>query len=128
MNTNRYISPANAPVVKGLEAHEVVYAKNQPEYNPLRTLLSNTKEGRVMSRWSPTPEQRPAIAEGENIFLELLTFGNPLQPILMSVGDPDLDRVALHFGFPAESPFSETAFMTLPDYDPAVEVKFLNTL
>lgn len=100
MNSNRYLSPADRPVVDGLEAHEVVYAKNQPEYNPLRTLRSNTKECRVLSRWSPTPEQRQALAEGADIFLELLTFGNPLQPILMSVGEMGTEFVRESFKLP----------------------------
>jgi hypothetical protein len=100
MNSNRYLSPADGPVVEGLEAHEVVYAANQAQYNPLRTLRSNTEGCRVLSRWSPTPEQREALAEGADIFLELLTFGFPLQPILMSVGEMGTEFVAREFGLP----------------------------
>lgn len=98
----RYLNPAAGPVVDGLEAHEVVYAKNQPEYNALRTLRSNTAEGRVLSRWSPTAEQRQALAEGADIFLELLTFGNPLQPILMSVGEMGPEFVTREFALVTE--------------------------
>ena len=43
----------------------------------------------MVSRWSPTAEQRKAIAEGKDIFLELLTFRQPLQPIIMYLGDDD---------------------------------------
>lgn len=82
-----YLEPANRPVVEGLEAHEVIYAKNQPEYNPLRTLLSNTQERRVLSRWTLTPEQRRDVLNGADIFLELMTFGRPLQPIRLAIGD-----------------------------------------
>lgn len=100
MNSNRYLSPADRPVVDGLEAQEVVYAKDQPEYIPLRTLRSNTAEARVLSRWALTPEQREAVAAGADIYLELLTFGNPLQPILMSVGEMGSEFVARQFELP----------------------------
>lgn len=82
-----YLEPASVPVVPGTEAREVVYAKDQPEYNPLRTLVSEDTKRAVLSRWSPTAEQRKAIAEGKDIFLKLLTFHRPLQPILIFLAD-----------------------------------------
>jgi hypothetical protein len=45
-----YLQPHNGPVVDGLEQQEVVYAKDQPEYNPLRTLKSSGRMGAVISR------------------------------------------------------------------------------
>lgn len=89
-----FLQPKDGPVVAGEEASEVVYAKDQPEYIPLRTQKSEWREGGVVSRWSPTEEQRKAIAEGKDIFLELLTFHQPLQPILMYIGD-DSDGPAI---------------------------------
>lgn len=86
-----YLNPRNGPVVDGLEQQEIVYAANQPEYIPLRTLKSNGPMGAVISRWALTPEQRKAIAEGADIFLELSTFHGPLQPIRMAVSDGKLD-------------------------------------
>lgn len=86
-----FLSPKDGPVVEGLEAQETVYAKDQPEYTPLRTLRSSDEAGRVISRWAPTPEQRKAIADGADIYLELLTFNGPLQPIRMAVSDGKLD-------------------------------------
>lgn len=82
-----YLSPADKPVIDGLQHAEVVFAEHQPEYIPLRTLTGNTLERPVLSRWTLTPEQRKAVAEGADILLQLLTFGNPLQPILMMVAD-----------------------------------------
>ncbi|RJP17198.1 MAG: hypothetical protein C4529_14985 [Deltaproteobacteria bacterium] len=98
-----YLQPADRPVVDGLEGHEVVYAKDQPEYIPLRCLRSNAYTGSVLSRWTLTPEQRQLVAEGGDIFLELLTFGHPLQPIMIAVGnDPEPwffeDRYQLRLG------------------------------
>jgi hypothetical protein len=33
-----FVEPHDGPVVVGLEKFETVYAKNQPQYHPLRTL------------------------------------------------------------------------------------------
>lgn len=85
-----YLHPADRPVVDGLEKHEVVYAKDQPQYIPLRCLRARTPFVEVLSRWTLTPEQRKMIAEGADIFLELSTFGMPLQPIRLQVSaDPE---------------------------------------
>ena len=85
-----YLHPADRPVVDGLEKHEVVYAKDQPEYILLRCLRSNTPSGRVISRWTLTPEQRKMVAEGADVFLSLYTFGRPLQPIQLAISaDPE---------------------------------------
>lgn len=82
-----YLSPKNGPVFEGLEHREVVYAKDQPEYIPLRTLVSAGTDRKVLSRWTFTDKQRQAIANGADIYLELSTFGRPLQPIRMIVSD-----------------------------------------
>src|SRR5581483_11924856 len=85
-----FLKPAERPVIDALEKYEIFFAKNQPEYSPLRALSSNTKDGRVMSRWALTPELRKAIAEGADIFITQLTFGKALQPISVAIGDdPD---------------------------------------
>ena len=65
---------------------EVTFARNQPQYRPLPTVILDGREGRVISRWTLSPEERAAIAAGEDIYLEQLTFGNPLQPQRPSVG------------------------------------------
>jgi hypothetical protein len=80
-----FLQPHDGPVIDDLKEYEVVYAESQPEYIPLRSLRSRTPEARVLSRWSLTPEQRQMIAEGGDIYLELSTFGGPLQPIRMAV-------------------------------------------
>lgn len=90
MNENLmdYLSPFDGPVVLGRESEEIVYAKHQPEYIPLRCLVTDRENtGRVTSRWTLTPEQRKKVSEGSDVFLTLLTFGQPLQPIQIVVGD-----------------------------------------
>lgn len=82
-----YLKPKNGPVVAELESLEIVFAKDQPEYPPLRALRSTAPRGNVLTRWAPTQQQRECIAHGADIFLSLSTFGNPLQPIQMIVAD-----------------------------------------
>jgi len=102
-----YMAPADAPVFKGLEHIEIVFAKDQPQYNPLRCLRGRGRFVPVLSRWSFTPEQRSAIADGGDVILELSTFGQPLSPIRMAVThgeiDPDWVRVSL-LDMPAMKP------------------------
>jgi hypothetical protein len=82
---------AEGPVIPGLEMFELEYAKDQPEYRPLRALRSMAGEGAILTRWTLTPEQRQAIAAGADVFLEVLTFAQPLQPVLLFVGPtPDV--------------------------------------
>lgn len=83
----RYLRQKDGPVFPGLEQQEVVYAANQPQYTPLRTLVSAGIEKKVLSRWALTEEQRKAVADGADIFLQLHTFGAPLQPVVMALGD-----------------------------------------
>lgn len=84
-----YLSPADRPVIDDWESIEIVYAKEQSEYIPLRTLVSKGVEKNVISRWTLTPKQRTEIANGADLFLILMTFGHPLQPIRMAVSDGD---------------------------------------
>ena len=94
-----YMKPKDGPVIEGMESEEIVYAADQPQYIPLRTLKSQGAWGRVISRWTFTDEQRKAIAEGADVLLELSTFNRPLQPIRMMVSDgnvnPEWVRVTL---------------------------------
>jgi hypothetical protein len=83
--TEFYLRPKDGPIIPELESLEVVLAKDQPGYAPLRVLRSSAPEGYCVSRWALTADQRSMIADGADIFLVLLTFGNPLQPIQMAV-------------------------------------------
>lgn len=81
-----FLSPSEKPVVEGLEKHEVTFAKNQSQYNPLRTVRGRTRAVPVLSRWALTDQQRQAISEGADIYLEVNTGGDQLQPIRMAIG------------------------------------------
>lgn len=61
----------------------VVFAKNQPEYNPLPAHVS--ANGHVVtSCWKLTPEEWDIFKETRCIFLSQCTFGSALQPIALS--------------------------------------------
>jgi hypothetical protein len=64
-----------------------VYARNQPQYNNLPSVA--TPSGIVITRWSPTEDERRQILLGEDIYLATHTFNKPIQPISMSVGPQD---------------------------------------
>lgn len=78
-----------SPVVPGYDLPETVYAKDQPEYQPLPVVKIEGPEGQVLSRWHLSPEDRQRIAEGQDVYLWVSTFGRPLQPVLLEVKSPD---------------------------------------
>lgn len=105
----KFLRPADRPVVEGLEAHEVIFAKTQSEYTPLRTIRAHNFGRAVLSRWTLTEDERREIAAGADIYLELMTFeeldGTPkaLQPIRIAVGrDVDPDYIREQYSLPAK--------------------------
>lgn len=72
------------------EAELVTFAKDQPQYRPLPVARLPGYRGVLISRWTLTPEERAAIAAGEDLYIQHLTFNNPLQPLLPTVGLPEL--------------------------------------
>lgn len=78
-----------SPVVKGFEDLEVVFAKDQPEYLPLPALPSGDQ---VITHWRLSWSERlRALIKGD-LYLTLLTFRRPLQPISLSLKRPELTR------------------------------------
>lgn len=92
----------------------VIFAKDQPQYMPLPArlgvqdfgtgrLFESTEAGlaagvqaahlvpTVITEWRLTEEERALIARGENIRLRVLTFGDPLQPVQITVTTPEGD-------------------------------------
>jgi hypothetical protein len=71
-------------------AGEITIAEDQLEYKPLVGALYENQQGHtiILTRWRFTAEDRRRIAEGEDLYLGIMTFGAPLQPIDISVG-PD---------------------------------------
>jgi hypothetical protein len=74
------------PVVNGLEPYESKIGgpeQGQPEFLTLHSLCS--PEGKVMSRWEPTPEERQAIADGADVYLTIHTGNKGYPPTSVQV-------------------------------------------
>ncbi len=73
------------------KSQNVTYAENQPEYLPLPA--HKDPDGVVTSCWKMTLIERvQAIFHGW-IYLEMHTFNQPVQPVMMYVSDP-IEKVA----------------------------------
>ena len=64
------------------EGQNVVYAKDQPEYLPLPAHKS--PQGTVTSCWKLMWRERMSVLFCGRVYLTLLTFNEPLQPIRMA--------------------------------------------
>jgi len=64
----------------------VVYAKNQPEYLLLPS--HKAKNGTVTSCWEMSIKERLKVLWTGKIYLQILTFNQPLQPQRMDTSNP----------------------------------------
>lgn len=60
--------------------HNVIYAKDQPEYIPLPVFKSDTPQGECVSCWSLSFRERIKILFTGKIWVSLMTFNKPLTP------------------------------------------------
>lgn len=74
------------PWVPGNDApngwQKVVFAKDQPPYIPLPAILE--RDGTAHTCWHLSVRERIQAFFGGKVYLSLLTFNEPLQPIRMS--------------------------------------------
>jgi hypothetical protein len=77
-----------SPVVPGAKLPEVVYAKDQPAYQPLPAYRA--EDGTVLTRWKLSWRERLAVLFTGNLYIWLLTFNQPLQPIQIQVEQPEV--------------------------------------
>lgn len=93
----RHYLASTRHVVPGLEPFEINLGG--PSYVTVPALVSGDALKKHMTRWKVSPEARAAVAAGADIYLELLTFGRAMQPILISVsGELDKDAIAEEYG------------------------------
>lgn len=78
------------PVVPGFDLPVTTYAKDQPEYNPLPCYLC--ENGTVVTRWRLTWRERLRILIGGSLWLSILTFHQPLQPVKLDTECPIIGR------------------------------------
>lgn len=67
----------------------VVFAANQPQYKPLPAEYRGGKSGEILTCWELSPEEIERVKETGKIWLSVLTFGQPLQPVYLSVDKPE---------------------------------------
>ena len=79
------MSPAS-PVFPDLDLPETVFAKNQPEYLPLPSY--RTDDGIVVTRWKLSFAERLTLLFSGNLWLSVLTYNRPLQPVKIEVHPP----------------------------------------
>lgn len=64
----------------------VTFAEDQPEYLPLPALRA--PDGRVVTCWGLTWRERLSVLLRGRLYIMVLTFNQPLQPILPAVVPP----------------------------------------
>ena len=73
-------------IVPGFDLPVTTFAKDQPEYIPLPAYIE--PDGCVTTRWHLTWKERLLIVVGGSLWLQVLTFHKPLQPVKLSATCP----------------------------------------
>jgi hypothetical protein len=81
------MTPIDVSPSRPVEGQHVVYAADQPEYNPLP--VWRKPQGEVVSRWRLTWRERIAALLGRPLYVEVLTFQAPLQPIYLTFSEDE---------------------------------------
>lgn len=78
--------------MKPLEFKEqnCVYAKDQPEYQPLPAFKTNDDMGTVVSCWGLSFKERVKLLFTGRIWVGLATFNKPLTPSFLTINKEDL--------------------------------------
>lgn len=82
------MTPVNVAPSTPIAGRHVVYAADQPEYMPLPAWCR--PDGEVVTRWRLTWRERVAALFGRDLYVEVLTFGRPLQPIFMAFSEREV--------------------------------------
>ena len=77
------------PIIKGKDLEVVIYAKNQKEYQPFPVFRDSN--GTLLSRWKVSFIERIKILIFGDIYLQIMTFNNPLQPVSLKVTPPEFE-------------------------------------
>lgn len=74
------------PVVPGFDLPVTEFAKDQPEYITLPSWKG--PDGMVVTRWQMTWKERLMCLLTGNLWLSVLTFNRPLQPVKLTTVCP----------------------------------------
>lgn len=65
--------------------HNIVFAKDQPEYMPLPALKIDSDQGEVITCWKMSFRERLKVLFTGRVWLAMLSFHKPLTPSFLSV-------------------------------------------
>lgn len=69
----------------------VVYGASQTEYQPLPAERRGKPQiGEILTCWQLSPDEIKKVQETGYIWLDILTFNNPLLPVLLTVEKPPI--------------------------------------
>ena len=71
----------------------VIFAENQPEYLPLPAYQYYDVNQTIVFCWQLTIMERLKVLFSGVLWNTVLTFGKPLQPVIMEVDKPHMPRI-----------------------------------
>ncbi len=80
------------PVIPDKKLREFTFAEHQDQYENLPTYKYDDAEGTVLSRWKLSWRERLRILFTGDMYLRVMTFNRPLQPVMLQVEKPDLEK------------------------------------
>jgi hypothetical protein len=83
------MKPIDPDPGKRTGGESVTYGAGQRHYLPLPA-AKFPENGQVVTRWQLSDEERAAIAAGGDVWLSILTFDRPLQPVRLGVRGADV--------------------------------------
>lgn len=101
---------------------EVVYAADQPEYQPLPAF--KCVNGKILTRWELDDEEKRLVVEQGYVYLAVSTFNQPLQPVYLSATPPDSIKYVDWNEVPEGVVASRTTQPTSENRETAGEQKF----
>lgn len=72
------------------KGHNVVFAKDQKEYQPLPALRIDSPQGEVITCWELSFWERMRVLWTGRVWLSLMSFNKPLTPTFMSTRRKDV--------------------------------------
>lgn len=82
-----------SPVVPGTQLPETIIAENQDEYGDLPAV--HVAGGVILTRWQMSIWERLKVLFTGNVYLWMLTFGQPVQPVCIEVDKPAFENPEL---------------------------------
>jgi len=82
------MKPKSPVFTKKYVEHEIVFAKDQPEFIPLPALRIDAEQGIFLIRWTMTWRERLRAFFSGSVYLQVMTFNKGLQPVALFVEPP----------------------------------------